>query len=230
MGTIILVRHGQASFGGSNYDQLSPLGFDQARVVGEHLKTRLGPIDAVAMGSMRRHRETQETCMAAMGWTGPIVEDAGFNEYAFEAIITAHTPRYAEPGVMKAELAASSNHQKAFQELFESAIARWTGGEFDHEYPEPWPDFHSRCGGALDRLVQHLGHGKTALVFTSGGYIGVTVQRLLGLSKEQAFSFNWHIANGSIHKLRYGGKGLSLQSFNEHGHLETTAGKLLTFR
>ena len=230
MGVIYLVRHGQASFGSSNYDQLSPLGFEQARVVGEHLKTRLGPIDAVARGNMRRHRETADTALAAMGLELPVIEDAGFNEYAFEAIVKAHRPDFHDQAVMKAELAKSGDHKKAFQQFFEAAIARWIGGEHDHEYEESWPQFHSRCGGALDALVQRIGHGKTALVFTSGGYIGVTVQRLLGLSAQQAFGFNWHIANASITKLLYGSRGISLQSFNEHGHLETDSGKLLTFR
>ncbi len=230
MGTIYLVRHGQASFGSSNYDQLSPLGFEQARVVGEHLKSRIGPVDVVAQGSMRRHRETAQTCLAAMGLEAPVTEDAGFNEYGFEAIITAHTPRYADRSVMQGELAQSGDHKKAFQTLFEAAIARWTGGEYDHEYEECWPRFSSRCGSALDTLIQNLGPSRTALVFTSGGYISVTVQRLLGLNAQQAFAFNWNIANASVTKLLYGARGVSLQSFNEHGHLETRDGRLLTFR
>ncbi len=230
MGAIYLVRHGQASFGSADYDRLSPLGFEQARVVGEHLKGRIEQVDAIALGNMRRHRETAETAIAAMGLKTEIIEDADFNEYAFEAIVKAHRPDFHDQSVMKAELAKSGDHKKAFQHFFEAAVARWIGGEHDHEYEESWPQFHSRCGGALDRLVQHLGHGKTALVFTSGGYIGVTVQRLLDLSPQQAFGFNWHIANASITKLLYGSRGMSLQSFNEHGHLETVGDKLLTFR
>jgi len=230
MGTIVLVRHGQASFGQANYDQLSPLGFEQARVTGLHLKERFGPIDAVALGTMRRDRETAETCLAAMGISPPRVEHAGFNEYSFENIVRVHTPEFSDQAVMREKLAQSGDPKRAFQQFFESAISRWTGGEHDHEYEESWPQFHSRCGGALDELVQHLGHGKTALVFTSGGFIGVTVQRLLKLSKEQAFGFNWHIANASLTKLLYGGRGISLQSFNEHGHLETPGHAHLSFR
>lgn len=230
MGAIYLVRHGQASFGQANYDQLSPLGFEQARVVGEHLKGRIENVDAVFLGTMRRHRETANTAVTAMGLGLPLHEDAGFNEYAFEAIVKAHRPDFHDQSVMKAELAKGGDHKKAFQLFFEAAVARWIGGEHDHEYEESWPQFHSRCGGALDHLVQHLGHGKTAVVFTSGGFIGVTVQRLLGLTAKQAFGFNWHIANASITKLLYGSRGISLQSFNEHGHLEQAQGRLLTFR
>ena len=35
MGTLYLVRHGQASFGSANYDQLSALGQRQCRRLGE---------------------------------------------------------------------------------------------------------------------------------------------------------------------------------------------------
>jgi broad specificity phosphatase PhoE len=230
VGTIILVRHGQASFGSSNYDQLSPLGFEQAKVLGAHLKQRLPKVDVALMGSMRRHRETAETCLAAMGGDLPLTEDARLNEYTFEAILQAHTPRYADLKHMRDDLARSGNPQKAFQAVFAEAMARWTGGEFDDEYQESWPVFKQRCSTALDSLVASLGPSKTALVFTSGGFIGVTVQRLLGLTAKQAFAFNWNIANGSISKLLYGSRGLSLQSFNEHGHLETTDGHLLSFR
>lgn len=230
MGTIILVRHGQASFGSSNYDQLSPLGFEQSQMLGTHLKSRFAQIDAIAMGGMRRHRETAETCLAAMDLAPPVTVDAGFNEYAFESILQAHTPRYADQRIMQAELAQTPDPKKAFQQLFEAAIARWIGGEHDGDYPESWTAFNSRCQKALLDFAASLGPSKTALVFTSGGFIGVTLQHLLGLSARQAFSFNWNIANASLTRLLYGQRGISLQSFNEHGHLESVGGRLLTFR
>ena len=34
--TILLARHGQASFGKKNYDELSELGITQARMLGAH--------------------------------------------------------------------------------------------------------------------------------------------------------------------------------------------------
>jgi len=37
MGSIFLIRHGQASFGAENYDVLSPLGHQQSEALGDHL-------------------------------------------------------------------------------------------------------------------------------------------------------------------------------------------------
>ena len=40
MSTILLVRHGQASFGAADYDNLSPTGHEQSRVLGAALAAR----------------------------------------------------------------------------------------------------------------------------------------------------------------------------------------------
>ncbi|EXF47276.1 phosphoglycerate mutase family protein [Pseudomonas sp. BAY1663] len=37
MGSIYLIRHGQASFGAENYDVLSPLGYRQSEALGDYL-------------------------------------------------------------------------------------------------------------------------------------------------------------------------------------------------
>ena len=46
MGTLYLVRHGQASFGADNYDQLSPMGHRQALRLGEFWRERGMVFDA----------------------------------------------------------------------------------------------------------------------------------------------------------------------------------------
>ncbi|MDE2077727.1 MAG: histidine phosphatase family protein, partial [Burkholderiales bacterium] len=67
MGAIYLIRHGQASFGASNYDQLSELGHQQARVLGEALLPRLARVDAAVTGTLQRHQATASSCLEAMG-------------------------------------------------------------------------------------------------------------------------------------------------------------------
>ncbi|HJV74342.1 MAG TPA: phosphoglycerate mutase family protein, partial [Noviherbaspirillum sp.] len=58
MGQIYLVRHGQASFGSANYDQLSELGLEQARLLGEWFANSRQQFHRVVTGDMRRHRQT----------------------------------------------------------------------------------------------------------------------------------------------------------------------------
>ena len=58
MGTLYLVRHGQASFGAADYDQLSPLGRQQSERLGAWFRERGLRFDAVLTGTLRRHAQT----------------------------------------------------------------------------------------------------------------------------------------------------------------------------
>ena len=58
MGQLYLVRHGQASLGADDYDQLSPLGARQAQRLGEHWRAQGLRFDAVFTGTLKRHRQT----------------------------------------------------------------------------------------------------------------------------------------------------------------------------
>src|SRR6478752_3003430 len=67
MGVVILVRHGQASFGTDDYDVLSETGWEQGRLLGAWWRDRGVTPDAVVRGGMRRHREYAEPWPAFRG-------------------------------------------------------------------------------------------------------------------------------------------------------------------
>ena len=52
MGTLYLIRHGQASYGEADYDKLSARGAEQAAAVGRWLAGK--KIDALYAGPLRR--------------------------------------------------------------------------------------------------------------------------------------------------------------------------------
>src|SRR6218665_2955945 len=58
MGILYLGRHGQASLGAADYDQLSPRGQAQALRLGEYWRAQGQTFDAVITGTLRRHRQT----------------------------------------------------------------------------------------------------------------------------------------------------------------------------
>ena len=60
MGNLYVVRHGQASFGADDYDQLSALGQKQSVRLGEYWRERGMTFEAVITGSLKRHRQTWE--------------------------------------------------------------------------------------------------------------------------------------------------------------------------
>ncbi|MBZ4394469.1 histidine phosphatase family protein [Myxococcus sp. AS-1-15] len=230
MGVVYLIRHGQASFGAEDYDQLSETGFVQARVLGEALKTRLPRLDAVVAGTLTRHRQTAETCLSAMGVDLMPTRSPGFNEFDHDELVVRHTPRYANHAALAEDLASTPEPRRAFQALFTEAVARWVAGKHDAEYTEPWPVFRERCLRALDSLIHGLGPSKTALVFTSGGPVTAICQQLLQIPDEHAFRLNWTLANCGVTKVIYSERGRYLSSLNEHTHFEGPNQALITYR
>lgn len=230
MGVVYLVRHGQASFGAADYDQLSELGATQARVLGEALRTRLPRVDAVVTGTMARHWQTADACLKVLGVAVPHQRMAGFNEYDHEEIIVRHIPRYADKGRMMQDLAETPDPRRAFQELFTQAVARWVEGRHDADYTESWAAFRERSLRSLKELIQELGASKTALVFTSGGPITAISQDLLHIPDEHAFRLNWTLANCGVTKIVYSERGQYLSTLNEHSHFEGAQRALLTYR
>ncbi len=230
MGAIYLLRHGQASFGSNNYDQLSPVGHQQAKVLGSALKARGVKPDVLISGTMQRHQETAAGALGELGVELPLQQHAGVNEFDHENVIEVAEPRYVDKLVMMSDMAASGDPRRAFQKFFQDAVARWVGGNHDDEYNEPWSVFKLRVVSALEDLVKATPPKGSTLVFTSGGTISVICAHLLGLNDAQAFTINWTLANVGITKIQAGRDGLHLISVNEHAHVEGAQPPLLTYR
>ncbi len=230
MGVIYLIRHGQASFGRSDYDELSAVGHEQGRVLGAALKPRIPRVDAVVSGGMKRHRQTAAACLEAMGLPPEMQETNGFREYDHDEIIVRHEPRYAQPEALMADLAKSPEPRRAFQAMFSQAMERWIEGRHDADYSESWSTFHRRCNQALEQLIAALGASKTALVFTSGGVISAICRELMNLPDLQAYRLNLTLANCGVTKVIYSERARYLSSFNEHAHFEGAHHKLITYR
>ena len=58
MGTLYLVRHGQASFGADDYDMLSAMGHQQSARLGEYFKFKGIAFDAALTGTLKRQIQT----------------------------------------------------------------------------------------------------------------------------------------------------------------------------
>ena len=215
MPVVLLVRHGQASFGADDYDVLSDTGREQSAVVGRELERRGLRAPVAVSGSLRRQRDTASIALAAAGLQAEVRSDERWNEYDHLGLLQ----RYV------AEDAAHDGSSKGVQALLDQALAAWVddpaGG---------WSDFSGGATAALGELVTGLEKGRDALVFTSGGVIAAVCGSLLGLSAAGVVALNRVTANGAITKVVVGGSGASLVSFNDHAHFEGDARRLLTYR
>lgn len=224
MGQIYLVRHGQASFGSTNYDQLSELGQEQARLLGEWFANSHQTFHKVVTGDMKRHRQTADTCLSMLPKANRIemdwLTDADFNEFDHHEVMVRHRPEFEDPEEVRRFLASHPKARYMFQEIFLAGMSRWMSGEYDADYRESWPVFRARCVAALQRLVEGADKSQNIVVFTSGGTISTICQHLLGLSDKAAAELNWTLVNCAITKLLYNPGRITLSYLNNYAHLE----------
>jgi broad specificity phosphatase PhoE len=232
----MLVRHGQASFGAKEYDALSDLGKEQSRVLGRSLLSRGSAPDLVLRGNMRRHVQTAAALQEGAGTEVTEQLDDGWDEFDFQQVVEMHKPMYRNRTLMKADLARTLRPVQAFQEVFETATARWASGEHDGDYAESFPAFRSRVADALDRAEELATDHPVVAIVTSGGPIAMAAA-LLTLGRDvdaRALATSWAAlnrvsVNTGVTKIIAGKRGLSMSTYNEHTHVETDA-RLLTYR
>ncbi|MET0601734.1 MAG: histidine phosphatase family protein [Baekduia sp.] len=225
--SILLVRHGQASYGADDYDVLSETGWRQAEVLAaEHARRGL-TFDIVVSGGLRRQQGTAEVLARAAGT--PVEIDPGWDEYDADDILTHHARTDvrldAEPGT-----AVPAVSSRDFQHLLDGALIDWIEAGEGGGAREPWSVFDARVRGALERLVGRLGSGETALVCSSGGVIGGICAALMGMAPTGLVAFNRVAVNTGVARLVSGRQGVTLVSFNEHGHLDGLDPSLRTYR
>lgn len=237
MGSIYLIRHGQASFGAENYDVLSPLGFEQASALGDHLKQLDIRFDRCVSGELCRQQDTARTTLdqlyRGLEAAPPALEiDPAFNEFLADQVIRAHMADLLaiEPHAMDI-FRNASNHRAEFQRLFSHVIERWVSGEHEKEGLGSWQRFVDGVQVGLTRLLEQAGKKDRIAVFTSGGTITALLQLIIGVSPVKAFELNWQIVNTSLSHVKFRDQDLALASFNSHVHLDLLKNPaLVTYR
>lgn len=204
MGTIHLVRHGQASWGAADYDELSALGQDQSDALGTSWEASgWAPTDAVA-GGMRRHAQTAISVIDACGGDGYDV-DAGWDEYDHLALVRAR------------DASAPTEDAKAFHAVLNRAIVDWMDGA--EGAGEPYADFRGRVLAAFEAVVARATSGRSIAVFTSGGPVALVVSHLLAGDDSLFQRLNDVVVNAGVTTVICGATGPRLLAFNEHAHL-----------
>ena len=229
---LVLVRHGQASFGARNYDELSAVGERQGTLLGEHWKRCGRGFDAAWSGDMVRQKVTATRAFEALGMPQmPVTVDPAFNEFDHQSLIRAYFALVVKenPGFAVDPRTLFSDHD-LFERLFDQIAACWIQGrEGAAPVAESWDSFHLRCVEGLRRVA--ASGAERPVIFTSGGVITSALRAALDLDPDRAFRLNWEILNASVHSFRFGRNGLVLRRFNEVAHLETQQdAELLTYR
>ncbi len=231
-GRVILVRHGQASFGSKNYDRLSPVGVRQSQLLGQWWARYGQPPGTVVCGTLERHRETARACLEAWGLASlPLQEDAALNEFDHHDVLTRYAPNLADPEELANLLAGRVDAHKVFQRLFADAVTAWINDEQTGLYKESWQAFNARCADVLIRIANRCDADGSVIVFTSGGPIGSALQSALAIPDSKVLDIYWAIRNASVTTLESRRGRLTASAFNVVSHLEAVNdASLITYR
>jgi broad specificity phosphatase PhoE len=234
VGSIYLIRHGQASFGADDYDVLCPNGVRQAEVLGKHLAHVGITLHRCYSGELRRQRDTATHVLRRMGNgdSADIAIDAAFNEFKADELIRAHLPELLEYEPRTLDILRHvTRHPGEFQRLFAFVIDRWLSGSGDKPGQESWQAFSTRVQQGLQRVLNDAAQGEHIAVFTSAGTITALLHQIIGVPPSKAFELNWQIVNTSVTQLKFRDSEVILASFNSHAHLQLLkAPELITYR
>ena len=211
MGTLYLVRHGQASFGADDYDMLSPMGQQQSMRLGEYFKHKGITFNAALTGTLKRQRQTFAGICTGLGVELKATPWTGLNEYNGEAVIaTIHPEKLPKPN--SPEL--YRNHFR----LLKKGLAPWMAGLTSPVGMPSYIDFVAGVTTALDHIRTNL-EGNVLLV-SSGGPIATAVGHVLGTSPATTIELNLRIRNASVTEFAFTPKRHMLVTYNTLPHLD----------
>ena len=222
MAEILLIRHGQASFGAENYDVLSPLGWKQGATIGEFLIACENHLDHVFSGTLERQRDTAVAALDVIkdktGAEYIPTYDSRFNE------LDTHSLGLFLPAVLEAmpELAQhaekASTDSKSYQKIFRQVFKRWLT-EPEASHMESWPEFKARTLDAFYDVKKETKPGQRSAIFTSGGGIATITAHVMKMPDAEVFEVFEPLINGSITRIMFNQELTSVSGYNEYGFL-----------
>jgi broad specificity phosphatase PhoE len=224
VGTLYLIRHGQASYGEPDYDRLSPRGVEQALAVGRWA-ARAG-LGALFSGPLRRQQQTaQYAGEGAGGVLPPTQELPELAEYPAFEMLQHLVPRLIAEDSRFAQL-TSAPTPRLLDDAFQTVLSKWSRDEWTVDGVERVTTFVDRIRTGLDRVLRGAGAGGRLACVTSAGPIGVAVGLVFGIPPERMVRTSIVVRNASITELRFRGRDfdwqpdqLSLVTFNLTAHL-----------
>jgi len=214
MATLYLVRHGQASFGADDYDQLSSLGQRQCVQLGRYFADRGLLFDAALSGTLKRHQQTVSGICEGAGAPLETTQWPGLNEYDSHAVIAAIHP---EPLGRPTTPELYRHHFR----LLRQGLLQWMLGKTQPLGMLSWLDFQQGVVDALTHIRQSP--AQRVLLVSSGGPIACAIGHVLATPPEATVELNMRLRNSSVTEFAFNAKRHMLQTYNTLPHLDAPA-------
>lgn len=214
MGSLFLVRHGQASFGSDNYDRLSELGRQQCRRLGEYFRRKGRRFETVITGTLVRHEQSLAALAEGLGdgaSAAPAQRTSAFDEYDSAAVIAAvHPQPLAHP--------TSREEYREHFRLLRLGLACWIDGSTS---PAGMPSFAQFAAGVRATLDDvRAAYAGDVLIVSSGGPIANAVVQVLNAPPRTTIDLNMRLRNSALTELAFSPKRHELVTFNTLPHLD----------
>ena len=220
MATLYLLRHGQASFMSDNYDRLSDLGIEQAKLLGQYFKEKEIQIDIAYTGTMERQKDTYLNFKKVYDGKIQMPQNivlGELNEHQFTEVFDDY--RVGNPKLMTAiENASPQMKRKVVMKAFFRAYREWITGKTGEGH-ESWEAFKLRVNRGFAEIEEALSRNETVAVFSSGGVISYMMGIIMELKDQYSMELNWQIKNASITEMNYSKGRFYLRGFNFVEHL-----------
>lgn len=220
MSALLLLRHGQASFGAAHYDELTELGERQAAATGLHFARAGARFDEVQVGPKRRHVATAAGALAALADAPAAVTVSGLDEFA-EATEILHAAEEV-CGLTRAQIAALPRSEQLRH--YDTTIAAWAQGRVRLADRPTAAAFREQVADWLREVVARPARSQTVLAVTSGGVIAAVVAEVLGIPADRMAQFTRVLRNASLTEIAFSASRVSLVSFNGVTHLPPELG------
>jgi broad specificity phosphatase PhoE len=236
MSTLFFIRHGKASFGKENYDELSETGQRQSMLLARYFEEMNRRFGVIYTGTLQRHLKTADELLSVLKKKNKALPEIrsleGLNEYPTQEIFPALAPiAIKENPSLAVEVGRLMTDRRSFQKVFEAIMSLWGSGKYDVPGLISWKEYSEKVNRSIDEIMEADGTGKNVAVCTSGGTISVAVQRTLRLSNDTAMKVAEQLVNTSVSRFKCTHDRIMLFTFNEYPHLEREHDeKLITYR
>jgi len=225
--TLYLIRHGQASAGTENYDRLSPLGAQQSKLLGQHMRDEKPLPAEIWSGSLLRQQQTAQHFIDGSGLSLPVRTDERLNEYDHRTIHSLYHPPVAKSDTHPRDDKTDLSIDMSF-EHYSQIILNWSNGDglqdaispqFGGKSVETWVQFKQRCLAAMLDIARQSEH-ETIALFTSGGVISVIAAQLEQRHDKDIPLLIWGLDNTSVNTVHLEVENSTLMGLNQVPHLE----------
>ena len=187
---LYLVRHGQAGRR-DDYDTLSPLGLEQAQLLGAHLREQGVTFATAYVGGLARQQQTAEAVGEAYGEGFPEWQsEPGWSEFSLDDVyrdlapqISATDPGFArdfaamQEQIRQSAGAANAAVHRRWLPCDVRIIQEWIAGRYLSQC-ESWQQFHNRVTACQPTSEQ----GGDVIVFTSATPAAIWAAQTLNIT------------------------------------------------